>query len=99
MANPEHGMIVQQGAAAIRKWREEHPNERLDLREADVREGTLRGADLHEADWRGAASRVFLPSPLSLWFPLSLRTLRGSRRFWPHIAPVPYSGTDAWNPR
>lgn len=50
MANPEHVEILKQGAAVIRKWREEHPNERLDLSEADG----LQGADLHEADLRGA---------------------------------------------
>jgi uncharacterized protein YjbI with pentapeptide repeats len=50
MANPEHVEITKQGAAVIRKWREEHPNERLDLSEAD----DLQGADLHEADLRGA---------------------------------------------
>ena len=55
MANPEHVEIVKQGAAAIRKWREEHPNERLDLSEANLREDNLRGADLHEADLHGAA--------------------------------------------
>jgi uncharacterized protein YjbI with pentapeptide repeats len=54
MAKPDHVEIVNQGAAAILKWREEHPNERLDLSEADLREGDLRGADLHEANLRGA---------------------------------------------
>jgi uncharacterized protein YjbI with pentapeptide repeats len=57
MANPEHVEIVKQGAAAIRSWREEHQNERLDLSEADLRECDLRGADLRNASLEKADLR------------------------------------------
>jgi Pentapeptide repeats (8 copies) len=50
MANPEHVEVVKQGAEAIRKWREENPNVRLDLRGASLEGTDLRGADLSEAD-------------------------------------------------
>ncbi len=37
MANPEHLKIVDGCAEAIRKWREENPDVRLDLSGADLR--------------------------------------------------------------
>jgi Pentapeptide repeats (8 copies) len=63
MANPDHVAIVKQGAEAIRIWREQHPEERLDLSGADLRR--LRGlsADLHAADLRAAdLRRAYLES-------------------------------------
>jgi len=51
MANPEHVEIVKQGADAIRKWREENPDVRLDLRDAILREVDLHAADLSEMDF------------------------------------------------
>ena len=41
MANEDHVAIVKQGAEAIRRWREEHPGQRLMLDTAD-----LSGTDL-----------------------------------------------------
>jgi hypothetical protein len=72
MANPEHVDIVKQGAEAIRRWREENLDTRLDLggveprgpdpdmvglRGADLRRADLRGANLRGADLRGADLR------------------------------------------
>jgi len=54
MANPKHVEIVKKGAEAIAAWNREHPDERLDLREADLGGAELDGADLHDADLRGA---------------------------------------------
>ena len=64
MANPEHLAVVKQGAAAIRKWREENLGVPLDLwksnlsgaslRDADLRDADLSGADLSQADLGGA---------------------------------------------
>jgi hypothetical protein len=50
MANEEHLNILKQGVEAWNKWREEHPDIRPDLPEADLREANLRGADLRGAD-------------------------------------------------
>ena len=49
MANPEHVEIVKQGAEAINEWRKSRPDERLDLRDAD-----LSGLALHSADFSNA---------------------------------------------
>ena len=50
MGNPEHVEIVKRGKDAIAAWRNEHPNERLDLSAADLHDADLREADLREAD-------------------------------------------------
>jgi hypothetical protein len=50
MANPEHVAIVKQGAETIRQWWETHPNERLDLLEADLSGANLFKANLRSAD-------------------------------------------------
>ena len=52
--NLEHVEIVKRGAESISKWRETHPNERLDLRGADLGYAYLRGANLLDADLGGA---------------------------------------------
>lgn len=69
MANPEHVAVVKQGRSAIEQWREQHPNQTLDLvqaklsgddlsgtnlRDADLTEATLRGANLRAATLTGA---------------------------------------------
>jgi hypothetical protein len=64
MANPEHVEVVKQGAEAVRRWREEHPNESLDLSGTDLdktdlsrtnlRVIDLRVADLRDTDFTGA---------------------------------------------
>jgi hypothetical protein len=50
MANAEHVALVRKGAKAIAKWREAHPDERLDLSGADLSGADLHEAYLHEAD-------------------------------------------------
>ena len=55
MANDEHVAILKQGVAAWNKWRDENPDIRPDLAQADLRNAYLRGANfsganLHEAD-------------------------------------------------
>jgi len=58
MANPEHVEMVKQGREAIAAWRANHPNERLDLRGADLFALDLGldliGAGLSGADLSGA---------------------------------------------
>ncbi len=49
MANLEHLRIVTQGAEAIAKWRDENPEVRLDLGEANLWTADLRAADLSAA--------------------------------------------------
>ncbi len=62
MANSEHVALVKKGAKAIAAWRKAHPDTRLDLRSADLREACLATADLTGADVRaclmGADLRV-----------------------------------------
>ena len=52
--NTDHVKIVKQGAKAIDAWRREHPEMRLDLEGADLREINLEGADLREINLEGA---------------------------------------------
>jgi GNAT superfamily N-acetyltransferase len=54
MANPEHVDLVLHGAEAIAEWRRTHPNEQLDLAEADLSLANLVGADLRGADLEAA---------------------------------------------
>jgi hypothetical protein len=64
MANEEHVEILRQGVGVWNRWREENPDVRPDLSEADLSRAYLRGADfsgaglswvdLREADLRGA---------------------------------------------
>ena len=54
MANPEHVKVVRQGARAIRRWREQHPGEWMQLRGAYLSGADLHGADLNGADLRDA---------------------------------------------
>jgi uncharacterized protein YjbI with pentapeptide repeats len=65
MANQEHLDILKQGVEAWNKWREEHPDIRPDLSEAnhheahfhgiDLHGGDLRSCDLHDADLSGSS--------------------------------------------
>jgi uncharacterized protein YjbI with pentapeptide repeats len=52
MANNEHVALLKQGVAAWNAWRRENPDIRPDLREADLREVNLGGANLIKADLR-----------------------------------------------
>lgn len=54
MANPEHMEIIRKGARTWNEWREQHPEERIDLRAAVLATLTLTGADLTEAYLTGA---------------------------------------------
>ncbi len=49
MANEEHLRILKQGVTAWNQWREDHPNEIVDLYRADLTEANLSGADLSQA--------------------------------------------------
>ncbi len=62
MANPEHLKILKQGVEAWNRWREEKPDQSIDLSGADLREAKLKGAELWsaklvEADLSGADLR------------------------------------------
>jgi len=62
MANPKHVALVRKGAAAIAKWRQAHPDERLDLSDADLRaawlpDANLSGANLSRANLSGVNLR------------------------------------------
>lgn len=50
MANPEHVEIVEWGAEAIRRWRNENPDTELNLCGANLCGVNLRDADLNEAN-------------------------------------------------
>ncbi len=50
MAIEEHVEVAKKGAEAIKAWREENQEVRLDLSKADLPEADLREADLSEAD-------------------------------------------------
>ncbi|HUU45617.1 MAG TPA: pentapeptide repeat-containing protein [Acidobacteriota bacterium] len=54
MANPIHEEIVRQGAEAMREWREENPEQPLDLIDADLSGFDLHGCRLWKMDLRGA---------------------------------------------
>src|SRR5208283_380815 len=61
MANPEHLEILKQGVEQWNKWREEHPEVRPDLSEANLGEADLREADLSGANlWRANLWQVNL---------------------------------------
>ena len=54
MANNEQLMVLLQGSEAWNKWRAEDSDAQIDLREADLREVNLCGANLVAADFREA---------------------------------------------
>ncbi len=59
MANMEHAQLVKKGRDVVARWREEHPNEVLDLNTAYLSyarmpQVNLSGADLRNADLMGA---------------------------------------------
>jgi uncharacterized protein YjbI with pentapeptide repeats len=54
MANEEHLAILKKGVAAWNEWREQHPDIRPKLYEANLRQADLSAADLGGADFRGA---------------------------------------------
>ena len=59
MANMEHVQIVKRGRDVVARWRQEHPNEMLDLNTAflsNVRmpQVNLRGSDIRNSDFMGA---------------------------------------------
>jgi hypothetical protein len=57
VANPEHVEIVRQGAEATARWREEHPDESLDLSEVDLSGLDLSKSVLFKANLRRANLR------------------------------------------
>ena len=62
MANMEHVQIVRQGRDAVARWREEHPNEYLDLNAsymsyAKLNQVDISGSDIRDSDFMGASLR------------------------------------------
>jgi archaellum component FlaC len=54
MANAAQLEILKQGVAVWNQWRQDHPDEKIDLRGAGLREADLIVVDLHGADLREA---------------------------------------------
>ena len=54
MANDEHLAKLEEGVEVWNAWREEHPDVRPDLSEANLRGADLQRADLQRANLRGA---------------------------------------------
>ena len=54
MANDEHVALLKQGVATWNAWRDENPNVRPDLCDADLRKANLPGVDLIWAGLSGA---------------------------------------------
>ena len=57
MTNDEQLRVLLQGAMAWNKWRKEHPDDPIDLREANLSGANLIRADLHGAVLTGADLR------------------------------------------
>ncbi|MCB2193127.1 MAG: toll/interleukin-1 receptor domain-containing protein [Deltaproteobacteria bacterium] len=55
MANQEHVKILKQGVEVWNRWREENPDIRPDLTEADMRKGDFKKADFHRVNFTGAS--------------------------------------------
>ncbi|MCW5199193.1 pentapeptide repeat-containing protein [Desulfobulbus sp. F1] len=55
MANRKQLRILKQGVAVWNKWREEHPDVRINLRWAKLNGLDLRGGNFHQADIRGTS--------------------------------------------
>ena len=54
MATPEHVEMLKRSVEEWNAWRDEHPDERPDLSEANLREADLHVANLQGADLQGA---------------------------------------------
>ena len=54
MANEEQLSILKQGVEVWNKWRDENPDARIDLKQADLRKANLAGANLREIILRRA---------------------------------------------
>ena len=89
MANPEHLKVLKQGVEVWNRWREQNPEIRPDLTQADLREANLglanlsganlRRAYLYRANLRGAdLSRANLRLADLLQADLSEADLRGA---------------------
>jgi hypothetical protein len=55
VANPEHIELLLAGTEAVRAWRVVHPQQQMDLTNADLSRIQLGGADLRNANFDGAA--------------------------------------------
>jgi uncharacterized protein YjbI with pentapeptide repeats len=83
MAEKELLLILLQGERAWNAWREEHPQEAIDLRGAHLRSAHLRGVHLRGADLSGA----FLSGA-----DLSGADLSGADLSWGHLSRANFSG-------
>ncbi|MEM9502980.1 MAG: TIR domain-containing protein [Cyanobacteria bacterium P01_E01_bin.43] len=54
MANEKQVALLRQGIEAWNRWREENPDEAIDLRDADLSGANLSGANLRDANLTGA---------------------------------------------
>ena len=54
MANEQHVELLKKGVEGWNAWREENPNEAIDLSEADLRGGKLTNVNLQGANLEGA---------------------------------------------
>jgi len=90
MANPEHVALVRKGAVTIAQWRRAHPNERLDLSNADLSGAKFHGAELSEANLSGADLRW-----ANFWETnLSRAKLREADLSWADLWRINLSGAD-----
>jgi uncharacterized protein YjbI with pentapeptide repeats len=79
MANSEQLALLQQGIQVWNRWRKDHPQTPIDLRNAHLPNADLSGADLHSADLRDADLRYVTLQKASLNHAnLSQTILRGS---------------------
>ena len=79
MASDEHVALLMQGVAAWNEWREENPDVRSDLREANLSGANLSEADLNDTDFSGAdLSRANLSRASLVRTRLSATTMTGA---------------------
>ncbi len=93
MANQEHLDILKQGAEVWNKWRQEHPEIKLDLGGANLRQSNLSGANLSEAFlWGVDFSMANLQSAN-----LSHSGLRGAKFIATNLRGANLSQTNLWD--
>ena len=95
MANPEHVEIVEKGREAIAEWRASHPDERLDLIDADLRRVDIMDAYFSPANVRLANfSRADLSGAYLIRANLRLANLREANLVGTSLDGADLSGAD-----